>query len=134
MEDVLIVERDELVATVLADALAADGIATAVMPDEQAVTLAPEEAPRVLITGINRGRHEDLTGVNFATVMRRKWPKLCIVYLASLWPVRVSASALSAGDRFLTKPVRLATLTRTVRELLVSGLCGERGRTARASA
>jgi hypothetical protein len=53
--------------------------------------------------------------------MRRKWPDLRAIYLAALWPARLSGQALAARDRFLTKPVRLAEMIRTVRELLDTG-------------
>ena len=121
--DVLIVERDDLVGSVLADALDSEGIAAAVVPDEEALKLPPDEAPRVVITGLNRGHDEDLTGLQVVSVMRRKWPKLCAVYLAALWPARLQRQALAASERFLPKPVRLASMIRTVRELLDSGLC-----------
>jgi hypothetical protein len=63
--DVLIVERDELLGTVLADALAEDGMSAAVMPDEEALALPPDQAALVVITGRHEprpqrgsGRHE----------------------------------------------------------------------------
>jgi hypothetical protein len=58
--------------------------------------------------------------------MRRKWPQLCAIYLAALWPEPLRREMLGAGERFLTKPVPLKQLIRTVRELLDSGLCGRR--------
>jgi DNA-binding NtrC family response regulator len=120
--DVLIVERDELVGSMLADTLDAEGISAVVVPDEQALKLPPDDAPRVVITGMNRGHNEDLTGIKLVSAMRRKWPQLCAVYLASWWPARLCRQALDARDRFLAKPVRLARMIRTVRELLDSSL------------
>ena len=127
MMDVLIVERDELVGTMLSDVLADDGIAAAVMPDEQALALPPDNAPLVVITGMNRGHSEDLTGLKFADAMRRKWPALGVVYLAALWPVRLHRCALAARDRFLAKPVSVTDMVRTVRELMAAGLCRQSG-------
>jgi DNA-binding response OmpR family regulator len=124
--DVLIIERDELMGSVLADALDAEDIAIAVASDEEALKLPPNDALQVVITGINRGHDEDLTGLEVVAAMRRKWPQLCAVYLAALWPVRLRRETLAAGERFLAKPVRLAQVTRTVQELLASGLCGRR--------
>jgi DNA-binding response OmpR family regulator len=124
--DVLIIERDELMGSVLADALDAEDIAVAVASDEEALKLPPNDAPQVVITGINRGHDEDLTGLEVVAAMRRKWPQLCAVYLAALWPVRLRRETLAAGERFLAKPVCLAQVTRTVQELLASGLCGRR--------
>jgi DNA-binding response OmpR family regulator len=98
--DVLIVERDELLGTVLAEALAEDGISAAAVPDEEALALAPDQAPLVVITGMNRGHNEDLAGIKLARCMRRKWPTLCIIYLASvlsrLAPYRAAGSTGSA--------------------------------------
>lgn len=83
--DVPIVERDELVGTMLADTLDAEGISAAVTSDEEALKL-PDDEPQVVITGINRGHNEDLTGLKVVSAMRRRWPQLCAVYLAALWP------------------------------------------------
>jgi DNA-binding response OmpR family regulator len=120
--DVIIVERDELVGTMLADTLDAEGISAAVTSDEEALKL-PDDAPQVVITGINRGHNEDLTGLKVVSAMRRRWPpQLCAVYLAALWPAHLRREMLTARERFLTKPVRLAQMSRSVRELLESGL------------
>jgi hypothetical protein len=55
--------------------------------------------------------------------LRRKWPALCAVYLAALWPVRLRRRMLAVGERFLTKPVHVVQMIRTIRELLASNLC-----------
>ena len=123
--DVLIIERDQLMGSLLADILDGEGIPVAVTSDEEALTLPPEDAPRVVITRINRGHDEDLTGLKLVSTMRRKWPPLCAVYLASLWPAHLRRGRLAAGERFLTKPVQLAQMIDTVRELLGSGLRGQ---------
>jgi len=122
--NVLIVERDKLVGTMLADALDAEGFSVELSSnDEEALKLPPDDAPQVVITGINRGHNEDLTGLNVVSAMRRNWPQLCAVYLSALWPVRLRREMLAAGERFFTKPVHLALLIRAVRELLNSDLC-----------
>jgi hypothetical protein len=46
------------------------------------------------------------------------WPALAVVYMAALWPVRLQRRALSFRERFLPKPVHIAKLIATVRELL----------------
>lgn len=43
--DVLIVDRDKLVGSVLADSLDADGISAAVVSDEEALKLPSDDAP-----------------------------------------------------------------------------------------
>ena len=123
--DVLIVERDELIAATLADALADGGIAAGVATDDEALALAltPAASPHVVITGMNRTHQEDLAGQDVVRTLRRKWPALCVVYLAALWPARLQRSALAAGERFLSKPVALTKMIRTVQELLAAGIC-----------
>ena len=73
--------------SILADTMDGGGIPFAVASDEEALKLPPDDAPRVVITGLNRGHYEDLTGLELVAAMRRKWPQLCVVYLAALWPV-----------------------------------------------
>jgi hypothetical protein len=116
--DVLIMERDELMATMLADTLAVAGISAAVLADEEALRLPLDQPPQLVITGMNRTHDEDLTGLMLISVLRRKWPRLRAIYLATLWPVRLSRQALTARERFLSKPVGLGTIIDTVRELL----------------
>ena len=122
--DVLIVERDRLVGSMLADTLEAEGISAALVSDEEALKLLTVDAPKVVITSINRGHNEDLTGLDMVSVMRRQRPQLCAVYLAALWPARLRRKMLGARERFLTKPFPLAQMIRTVGELLNSKLCG----------
>ena len=112
----------------LADTLDAEGIpAAAASDDEEALKLRPDDAPQVVITGMNRGHDEDLTGLKLVSAMRRKWPQLCAVYLAASWPARLNRRMLMTRERFLPKPFHLAAMIRTVRELLNSGLCRQPG-------
>ena len=118
--DVLIVERDELIAAVLSDALSADGISVAVVPsEEEAMRTCRDGSPRVVITGINR-RCEDMKGLYFARAMRVRCPWLAVVFMAALWPVKLHRCSLGIRERFLTKPVAMLKLVRTVRELLAT--------------
>jgi CheY-like chemotaxis protein len=125
--DVLIVERDELVGSMLIDALDGEGISTAVASDEEALMLPPDDGPRVVITSMNRGHNEDLKGRTLVSAMRCKWPAVCAIYLAALWPAQLPRRALAAGERFLSKPVELSAMIRAVRELLNSGICRQPG-------
>jgi DNA-binding NtrC family response regulator len=76
--DVLIVERDELFAEVLSDALSADGISVAIVPnEEEAMRACRDGSPRVVITGINR-RSEDMKGLYFARAMPVHCPWLTL--------------------------------------------------------
>jgi DNA-binding response OmpR family regulator len=119
--DVLIVERDELLGSILTDALDGEGISAVVASDEEALKLPPDDAPQVVITGMNRGHDEDLTGLTLVATMRRKWSGVCAIYLATLWPARLAS--LAASERFLAKPVHLGAMVQAVRELLKSGIC-----------
>jgi DNA-binding response OmpR family regulator len=46
--DVLIIERDELIGSMLAETLDAEGISVAVVSDEDALKLASGDAPQVM--------------------------------------------------------------------------------------
>ena len=64
--DVLIVERDELVAEILVDALTDDGLTASVVRTEQdAAGLPEDDLPSVVITGMNRSA-EDMKGMETA--------------------------------------------------------------------
>ena len=108
--------------SVLAETLDAERISATGASDEEALMLPSNDAPQMVITGINRGHDEDLKGLEVVAALRRKWPQLCAVYLAAVWPARLHREMLGDGERFLMKPVALSQLTRTVRELLRSGL------------
>lgn len=84
--DVLIVERDELVGSRLVETLETEGISATVASDQEALEMRADAAPHLVITGINRGHHEDLTGLIVVAAMRRRSPRLCAIYLAALWP------------------------------------------------
>ena len=65
-------------------------------------------------------RSEDMKGLYFARAMRVRCPWLAVVFMAALWPVRLHQCALGIRERFLTKPVAMLKLVRTVRELLAA--------------
>ncbi len=121
--DVLIVERDELVGSALTEALDGEGISAAALPDEEALKLPPDHSPQIVITSINRGHKEDMKGLQLVSALRRNWPGICAIYLAALWPLHLPRRVLAAGERFLTKPVRLVAMIGAVKELLTSGIC-----------
>ena len=54
--DVLIIGRDELMGSILADTMDGEGIPFAVASDEDALKLHLDDAPRVVISGPNRGQ------------------------------------------------------------------------------
>lgn len=125
--DVLVIEQDEMIGAMLAEALAEDGLSVAVLPDHQALDLAAE--PKVVITGMNR-RSEDLRGLGLARKLRARWPGIGVIYLAALWPARLRERSLDLRERFLTKPVRLTRMLDTVRDLMSSdfrSVAGQQG-------
>ena len=85
--------------------------------DDQAIAAWRDGATHVMITGINR-RSGDIEGVDYGRSMRERRPALSVIYLAALWPVKLRRCALDVRERFLSKPVRMEKLVRTVRELL----------------
>ena len=105
--DVLIVERDELVAEILVDALTDDGLTASVVRTEQdAAGLPEDDLPSVVITGMNRSA-EDMKGMETARRLCSRWRCLGIIYMAALWPVRLRQEALMVTERFLAKPVSM---------------------------
>ena len=115
---VLIVEREELVAEVLANALAESGIESAtVRGDREAISACELDAPQLVITSINR-QPEDMQGLQLVRAMRKRRPLLRAIYLAALWPARLHQYALDFHERFLPKPVSMTRFVQTVRELL----------------
>jgi DNA-binding NtrC family response regulator len=115
--DVLILERDKLIAEIFADALAGVGITTEITADDdQAMDTHHDSSMRVMITGINR-RGEDMKGMQFGRAMRARCPWLAVIYMAALWPANLKRCALDVRERFLSKPVSMENLVRTVREL-----------------
>ena len=114
--DVLILERDPLVAEVLADALADEGLTTAVTPTEQEAAVI-DDPPRVVITSINR-TGEDLKGLEVSRALCARWRCNGAIYMAALWPLRLREKVLSGQERFLPKPVQMTQFLRAVRELL----------------
>jgi DNA-binding response OmpR family regulator len=120
--DVLIIERDDMIATVLVDSLAEDGVAAAILHDDnEALALSQQSAPRVVITGMNR-HGEDMRGLALGRALRARFPFLKIVYMAALWPAGLHRSALARDECFLAKPVRMSKLVETVRELLTRAM------------
>ena len=88
--DVLIVEQNELLATVLADALADEGIAAAVVPDdEEALAACQPDMPQVVVTGINR-RRDDMRGLPHDSPHSQMAPNICAKrgWAASIWANR----------------------------------------------
>jgi DNA-binding response OmpR family regulator len=74
--DVLIIERDDMIATVLVDSLAEDGVAAAILHDDnEALALSQQSAPRVVITGMNR-HGEDMRGLALGRALRARFPLL----------------------------------------------------------
>jgi DNA-binding NtrC family response regulator len=113
--DVLIVEQNELLAAVLADALADEGIEAAVVRDEaEALSACEPDVPQVVVTGINR-RRDDMRGLVFGRAIRKRCPLLAVIYMGALWPAQLT---LCAHERFLAKPLPMGALVQTVRELM----------------
>ena len=114
--DVLILERDAMVAEVFADALAEEGIEAEIIGDDKdAVAACDPDAPQVVITRINRTQ-EDLRGKQIVQDMRNRRPRLAAIFMAAVRPAKLGV--LGKRETFLAKPVSMAKFVRTVRELL----------------
>jgi|SRR5689334_22516246 DNA-binding NtrC family response regulator len=114
--NVLIVERDTMMAEVFADALAEQGIEAEIIGDDKdAVAACRPDSPQVVITSINR-RQEDLKGCAIVRAMRDRCPRLSAIFMAAVRPAR--PHVLGKRERFLAKPVSMVQFVRTVRELL----------------
>jgi DNA-binding response OmpR family regulator len=116
--NVLLIERDELIAELLATALAEEGIEAAILDDDrQALQLCEPNVPQVVITSINR-LGEDMAGWRLVQTMRRRCPLVGAIYMAAVWPSRLCRCALGLRERFLPKTFPLRQLMGKVRELL----------------
>jgi DNA-binding response OmpR family regulator len=115
---VMIVEKNDLLAEVFVTALAEEGIQSEVIVnDDAAIAACKQDEPQVVITGINRAQ-EDMRGWRMARKMRRRCPRVAVLFMAALWPARMRA--LGCRERFLLKPVALEKFVKTVQELLPS--------------
>jgi DNA-binding NtrC family response regulator len=116
--NVLIVERDELLAEVMATTLTDRGIGAKIIQDDaKAMEACEPDSPDLVITSINRGR-EDMRGLALVRAMRSRCPLISAIYMAAVWPARLHSGALGLRERFLQKPVPPEKLVQTVRELL----------------
>ena len=116
--DVLIVEREELLAEILAEALREEGFHVTVAADDKtAIECCEQDVPAVVITGMNR-RGEDMAGLHLVRAMRRRWPWLGAIYMAAFWPAQLHRCSLALHERFLRKPTPVEKFVQVVRELL----------------
>jgi DNA-binding response OmpR family regulator len=105
--NVLIIERDELLAEVIATALTDRGIGAKIIQDDtKAIEACEPDSPDVVITSINRGS-EDMGGLALVRAMRSRCPLIGAIYMAAIWPARLHSGALGLRERFLQKPVPL---------------------------
>ena len=115
--DVLVVEDEVLVRTVVTEGLTDDGLAVAEAPSgEAALALAQAAgAPDVVVTDVNLG--DGMDGLTLAEEAHRRWPHAGVVIMTGN-PAYVGDRLLGPQERFLTKPFGNARLVSTVRELM----------------
>jgi DNA-binding response OmpR family regulator len=125
--DVLVVEDDPLVRQVLVEELRDAGFDVAEAPSaEVAFDLAIAEGPpAVLVTdlklvGVGGLAAGNVCGHALATVMRRRWPELAVLYITG-HPEYLLERRLGLRERRLTKPFSPMRLVRAVRDLLPRG-------------
>lgn len=121
--DVLLVEDEPLIRTLLWEVLQDAGLEVAEASNaEAALSVAvpvagPEDPPAVVVTDVDLGRGMD--GIALAREARRRWPGVGIVFMTGR-PSNLDGHALGARDRFLPKPFLPDALVGTVRGLMGS--------------
>lgn len=120
--DVLLIEDNVLVRTVLAEMLDDAGLTVAELDDGEALfndaQVPALDQPRVIVTDVDLGRgcHD---GVEVAAQARRRWDNIGVVFITGR-PSSLHGHALGRRDRFLPKPFAGSSLVRTVAGLLQS--------------
>jgi CheY-like chemotaxis protein len=113
---VLIVEDEYLVRTGTRDAVETAGfdVLEAGDADEAIAILAVRNDVSLIFTDVHMPGSMD--GLKLAHFVRDRWPPVKIV--ATSARVRITASDLPEGGRFLPKPYSAAEITATLRELI----------------
>lgn len=113
---VILVEDNELVRDVLAEALGGTGQRILAFATAEEAMARPEafDGVTVLITDVDLGG--DLDGLALAARARRRYPSLRVIYITGR-PERMRGRSLEPGDRFLAKPFHLDTLLEILRQL-----------------
>ncbi len=118
--DVLIVDDDDLVRATLASVMEDEGwtVREARSPAEALGACAGPERCRLLLTDINLGMPQD--GFDVAAMLRQRFPDLPVVFITGR-PWVYENRRFGNRDRALSKPLTMASLAETVRELIREG-------------
>jgi len=119
--DLLVVDDEPLVRRSVVECLEDAGFAVADAAHAEAAlaVAAADGPPAVLVTDVNLRLGAGFCGIALAAVMRRRWPRLGVLYITGR-PERLTGRRLGARERWLAKPFSSTTLTRAVRDLMPS--------------
>jgi DNA-binding NtrC family response regulator len=112
---VLLIEDDNLVRTVLTDALAADGLEVDGLSnaEDALILLGAGQVPDVLVSDVNLGA--GLSGFDLADIAREKHPDVEVILISGSAPEHRGFAA-RRHQRFLQKPFAPDELIGAVRE------------------
>ena len=116
--DVLLIEDDAAIRSLLAEALDDAGLKVTALADGETL-FGPEPCealPRVVITDVDLGAGCH-SGIEIADQARDCWPSVGLVFITGR-PSNLNGRALGKRDRFLPKPFRPAALIQAVKALL----------------
>ncbi|WP_222440849.1 response regulator [Siccirubricoccus deserti] len=116
----MLVEYDPLVGETLVDALQPTGFDVKVVRCAEAaleIAVTHVYSPAVLITDIDLGG--GLNGLQLATILRRHWPVVRVIYITGRWS-SMAGRRLGSDERCLLKPFDAERLVGTVREMVSS--------------
>jgi DNA-binding response OmpR family regulator len=111
---VMLVEDDPLVGETLVDALQPAGFEVKIASCAEAaleIAVARGYSPTVLITDIDLGG--GLNGLELATILRRHWPVVRVIYITGRWS-SMAGRSMGTDERCLLKPFDVERLVGTV--------------------
>ena len=120
---VLLVDDDELVRSVITEALCDAGfeVTSFACPEEALSLPSGHGTPGVVVTDIDLGL--TLNGFDVADGARQRWPNVRIILISGL-PATHTGQTLNPRDRYLQKPFCNDDLVRTINELVTEAGAG----------
>jgi|SRR5689334_22183386 CheY-like chemotaxis protein len=117
---VLLIEDDPLLRSILSDTLGAEGMDVSGLAnaEDALILLGAGQVPDVLVTDINLGA--GLNGYDLAEVARARHPDVEVVLISGAMPEE-GLRPLRRHERFLSKPFSPATLATAIREMAGAG-------------
>ncbi len=112
---VLLIEDDEVVRTVLSDALSEEGVEVDGLSnaEDALILLGAGQVPDVLVSDVNLGA--GLSGFDLADIARERHPDVEVILISGTTP-QDAGFAARRHERFLRKPFAPDDLVEAVRE------------------